>query len=65
MIIKVTYSAPIQLSTNHKGSSRLISMEIDPHHTLEAQITSACSGGIAAMMYKGLESFKVEVIKED
>tara|TARA_R110000787_G_scaffold186303_1_gene297837 strand:- start:394 stop:591 length:198 start_codon:yes stop_codon:yes gene_type:complete len=65
MKIKVTYSAPVQLSTNHKGDSRLISMEIDPHHSIEAQIASACTGGIAAMVYKGLESFKVEIIKED
>ena len=40
-------------------------MEIDPHHSIEAQIASACTGGIAAMVYKGLESFKVEIIKED
>jgi len=38
-------------------------MEIDPHHSLEAQISSACTGGIAAMMHHGLESFKVEVTK--
>jgi hypothetical protein len=65
MKIKVTYSEPIQLTTKRMGDERLISMEIDPHHTLEAQIASACTGGIAAMVYKGLESFKVEVIKED
>ena len=63
MKIKVTYSEPIQLTTKRMGDVRLISMEIDPHHSLEAQIASACTGGIAAMVYKGLESFKVEVIK--
>jgi hypothetical protein len=63
MKIKVTYSEPIQLTTKRMGAERLISMEIDPHHSLEAQIASACTGGIAAIAYKGLESFKVEVIK--
>ena len=63
MKIEVTYSEPIQLSTTHKGDKRLISMEIDPHHSIESQIANACTGGIAAIVYKGLKSFKVEVIK--
>ena len=30
--------------------------------TVEHQIQSACNGGIAAMVHKGLRSFKVEVV---
>ena len=63
MKIEVSYSEPIQLTTKRMGDKRLISMEIDPHHSIESQIASACTGGMAAMAYKGLKSFKVEVIK--
>jgi hypothetical protein len=64
MKIEVTYSEPIQLTTKRMGDRRLLSMEIDPHHSLEAQISSACTGGIAAIMHKGLKSFIVKVIEE-
>jgi hypothetical protein len=44
------------------GGRRVVGIEIDPHHSIEEQISSACTGGIAAMVYKGLRSFKVEVV---
>ena len=60
--VEITYSEPIQLATNKMGDRRVVGIDIDPHHSIEAQISSACTGGIAAMVYKGLRSFKVEVV---
>ena len=60
--VEITYSEPIQLATNKMGDRRVVGLEIDPHHSIEQQIQSACTGGIAAMVHKGLRSFKVEVI---
>jgi|TARA_B110000211_G_scaffold224556_1_gene275736 hypothetical protein len=60
--VEITYSEPIQLATNKMGDRRVVGSEIDPHHSIEEQISSACTGGIAAMVYKGLRSFKVEVV---
>jgi hypothetical protein len=60
--VKITYSEPIQLATNKMGGRRVVGIEIDPHHSIEHQIQSACNGGIAAMVYRGLRSFKVEVV---
>ena len=60
--VKITYSEPIQLATNFKSDERIVGLEVDPHHPIEAQILSACNGGISAMMYRGLRSFKVEVV---
>ena len=62
MKVKIIYSEPIQLATNKMGERRIVSLEVDPHHSIEEQIHSACTGGIAAMVYKGLRSFKVEVV---
>ena len=62
LTVEITYSEPIQLATNKMGGRRVVSLEVDPHHSIEEQIHSACTGGIAAMVYKGLRSFKVEVV---
>ena len=62
LTVEITYSEPIQLATNKMGDRRVVGIEIDPHHSIEHQISSACTGGIAAMVHKGLRSFKVEVI---
>ena len=63
MKVKITYSEPIQLATNKMGDKRVVGLEIDPHHSIEHQISSACTGGISAIVHKGLQSFTVEVIK--
>ena len=52
------------MTTNSKNDVRVVGLEIDPHHSLEAQISSACTGGISAIVHKGLQSFIVEVIEE-
>ena len=65
MRVKITYSEPIQQSTHNKIDVRVVGLDIDPHHSISSQILSACTGGVSAMMYKGLKSFKVEVIEEE